>query len=422
MPVVKLNARNIATLQADGGVRTDYRDELLPGFFLRVTPQGTRTFGIVYTTRDGRLRRCTLGPVGPLGLSQARARAKRLRGAVAQGEDPHGDRMNARRQKLTAATVEDLVEAFLASKDALAWRPKTRQEFARILRVEVVPALGHLKPGEVKRGEVRALVDRLSDRAPVMANRVFEVTRRLYTWAIGKDLVETSPCVGLSKPSPERQRDRVLTEDEIRAAWSACTAEPGIIADAFRLMLVTAQRRGEVLSMRWQDVEGAWWTIPAELAKNGLSHRVPLSPQALTILGRLRESAKGPWVFPSPTTDRPIENPQKAAERLRERSKVPDLRLHDLRRTAASLMTGMGISRLTVKKILNHAERDVTAVYDRHSYDPEKRTALEAWGRRLEAIVGERRSKGQVVTMGARRRPKLDSGQSPAQDQHRRMS
>jgi integrase len=400
MPIVKLNARNITTLKAVGGVRTDYRDELLPGFFLRVTPQGTRTFGIVYTTRDGRLRRCTLGPVGPLGLSQARAQAKRLRGAVAQGEDPHGDRMTARRQKLTASTVDDLVEAFLSSKDAQGWRPKTRQEFARILRVEVVPALGQLKPDEVKRGEVRALVDRLSDRAPVMANRVFEVTRRLYTWAIGKDLVETSPCVGLSKPSPETQRDRVLSEDEIRAVWTACDAEPGIIADAFRLMLLTAQRRGEVLSMRWQDVDGHWWTIPAELAKNGLSHRVPLSPQALTILGGLRKGAKGPWVFPSPTTDRPIENPQKAAERLRERSKVPDLRLHDLRRTAASLMTGMGISRLTVKKILNHAERDVTAVYDRHSYDPEKRTALEAWGRRLDEIVSGVGQPGTAVRLG----------------------
>lgn len=410
MPVIKLNARNITTLQAIGGVRTDYRDELLPGFFMRVTPQGTRTFGVVYTTREGRLRRCTLGPVGPVGLSEARARAKRLRGAVAQGEDPHGDQMKAKRQRLTAATVEDLVEAFLASREALAWRPKTRQEFARILRVEVVPTLGHLKPEEVKRGEIRAVVDRLSDRAPVMANRVFEVTRRLYTWAIGKDLVDTSPCVGLSKPSPETQRDRVLTEDEIRAVWAACDAEPGIIADAFRLMLVTAQRRGEVLSMRWQDIDGSWWTIPAELAKNGLAHRVPLSRQAVTILERMRKRANGTWVFPSPTTDRPIENPQKAAERLRERSKVSDLRLHDLRRTAASLMTGMGISRLTVKKILNHAERDVTAVYDRHSYDPEKRMALEAWGRRLDVIIAGTAGKARVVALAAASRSRHELG------------
>jgi integrase len=222
--------------------------------------------------------------------------------------------MIARRQPRTAATVASLVEAFLSSKEAMAWRPKTRQEFERILRVEVMPALGHLKPDAVKRGGVRALVDRLSDRAPIMANRVFEVTRRLYTGAIGKDLVETSPCLGLSKPGVETQRDRVLSEDEIRAVWSACDGEPGIIADAFRLMLVTAQRRGEVLSMRWQDVDGGWWTIPAEVAKNGRSHRVPLSPQALAILERRRESANGPWVFPSPTTDHAIENPQKGAD------------------------------------------------------------------------------------------------------------
>jgi integrase len=190
-----------------------------------------------------------------------------------------------------------------------------------------------------------------------------------------------------------------LSEDEIRAVWSACDAGPGIIADAFRLMLLTAQRRGEVLSMRWQDIDGGWWTIPAEVAKNGRSHRVPLSPQALAFLARRRERANGPWVFPSPTTDHAIENPQKAAERLRERSKVSDLRLHDFRRTAASLMTGMGISRLTVKKILNHAERDVTAIYDRHSYDPEKRTALDAWNRRLEAVVSGTKARENIIAL-----------------------
>jgi len=88
----------------------------------------------------------------------------------------------------------------------MAWRPKTRQEFGRILCVDVIPVFGDRQPGDVKRGEVRAVADQLAERAPVMANRVFEVTRRLYTWAIGKDLVETSPCVGLSKPSLETQR------------------------------------------------------------------------------------------------------------------------------------------------------------------------------------------------------------------------
>ena len=154
--------------------------------------------------------------------------------------------------------------------------------------------------------------------------------------------------------------------------------------------------------MRSQDADESWWTIPAELAKNALAHRVPLSRQALAVLERQRKRPNGPWVFPSPTTDRPIENPQKAAERLRERSKVADLHLHDLRRTAASLMTGMGISRLTVKRILNHPERDVTAVYDRHSCDPEKRRALRSSGgnfdwprQRIGTGAGGSRRKGR---------------------------
>ena len=96
--------------------------------------------------------------------------------------------------------------------------------------------------------------------------------------------------------------------------------------------------------------------------------------------------------------------PDSLARVCAERSKVPDLRQHDLRRTAASLMTGMGISRLAVKKILNHAERDVTAVYDRHSYDPEKRTALEAWGRRLETIVSGAKGREKIVALGRRAR------------------
>jgi Arm domain-containing DNA-binding protein len=124
MPVVKLNARNISTLPVINGVRTDYRDQLLPGFFLRVTPSGVRSFGLVYTTHGGRLRRCTLGPISALGLGRARALAKHIRGAVAQGGDPHGDRMRARRQKLTGTTMKDLVKSFLASKEALAWRPR----------------------------------------------------------------------------------------------------------------------------------------------------------------------------------------------------------------------------------------------------------------------------------------------------------
>ena len=200
----------------------------------------------------------------------------------------------------------------------------------------------------------------------------------------------------------ENQRDRVLTESEIRIVWRAIEVERPLVAAIIKLRLVTAQRGGEVMSMRWSDIDAAtgWWTIPAERAKNGLSHRVPLSSLAAEILEAVRPLGNGsPWVFPSQRKGRHLEQLVQAAHRIRNRSKV-DFTAHDLRRTAASLMTGMGISRLTVSKILNHVERGVTATYDRHSYDNEKRQALETWATRLQGIVaGKAAGTGKVVAL-----------------------
>jgi integrase len=154
--------------------------------------------------------------------------------------------------------------------------------------------------------------------------------------------------------------------------------------------------------MRWDelDLDAAWWTIPAERAKNKMSHRVPLAPQALDLLRRLRGQSDGSaYAFPG-SKEEPIANLQKPMHRLRQRTGI-EFRLHDLRRTAASHMTGIGISRLVVSKILNHAERDVTAVYDRHSYDMDKEDALLRWDLRLRDILGndQRQRSGKVVEL-----------------------
>jgi integrase len=141
--------------------------------------------------------------------------------------------------------------------------------------------------------------------------------------------------------------------------------------------------------MRWDHIDfgSGWWTIPAELAKNGMTHRVPLSRQAQAVLAEIRLlNRPGPWVFPNPTKTGAMVTTQKAAERMIKATGI-EFRQHDLRRTAASYMTGIGISRLVVGKLLNHVESGVTAIYDRHSYDREKREALDAWGERLFEIV-----------------------------------
>ena len=163
-----------------------------------------------------------------------------------------------------------------------------------------------------------------------------------------------------------------------------------------QLRLLTAQPGAEDMGMEWTeiDTETDWWTIPGEKTKNGLSHRVPLTAPALTVIREMKavvsDDAYSKFVFPSPKGDTHISNPQKALERIQRATKI-DFVGHDFRRTAPSLMTGMGIARLTVKKILNHVEREITAVYDRHSYDREKREELEAWAKHLMRIITEKK-------------------------------
>ena len=240
-----------------------------------------------------------------------------------------------------------------------------------------------------------------SPRAPIMANRTLALVRKMFNFAIERDWLEANPCHMVKRPGTEKQRDRVLNDDEIRRVWSALDKEESMIAALFRLRFLTAQRGGEVQGASWAeiDLENRWWTIPAERSKNGLAHRVPLSPPATKILKALKAGAddKETWVFPSPKkAGEHMNHAQKAIERVVEQSSV-EFRGHDLRRTAASLMVGAGVSRLVVSKILNHVESGVTAVYDRHTYDIEKRAALDFWGKRVDAIVAGKRSELPAV-------------------------
>jgi len=207
----------------------------------------------------------------------------------------------------------------------------------------------------------------------------------------------------MERPAPERQRERVLDSDELRRLWRVLDGEDTYTAAIFRLQMLTAQRGGEVRSIAWVDVDldAGLWTIPAEKSKNGRSHRVPLSPPAITILRALPRLKDSPWSFPSPraTTGR-RETIAKATARIRQASGV-DFWPHDLRRSVASAMAAMGVSRLTVQKILNHIDRGITAVYDRHSYLPEMAGALNAWAARLDAIVRGETGAAKVIPLRA---------------------
>ncbi len=396
MPRVNLTVKKLDSLKPEAQ-RLDYWDDSLAGFGVRVTPKGEKTFCVMYRL-GGKQRRMTLGEYPVLKVADARDRAKDALELVRRGVDPV-EEQRRREEAEVASRIEGFTFEALAKQFLEEHVKKLRSEYEvkRSLEEYLVPAFGKEKARELKRAAIRDFLDKMARTRPVMANRCLAYVRKMYNWGLSKDLVEYNPCAGIPRPGKEQERDRVLSEDEIRAIWKSLDKEKLIMAATFRLRLLTAQRGAEIHSMRWQDIDGEWWTIPAEFAKNGLSHRVPLSPQAMRVLEQVRkiteeqdkkaDRKRSEWVFPNPIRrEDHIYECQKLAQRVRKEAKV-DYRAHDFRRTAASMMAAMGIPRLVVSKILNHVEPGVTKVYDRYSYDKEKQEALNAWGARLGRIA-----------------------------------
>jgi integrase len=384
VPSKNLTDRTIKALRpADRQI--DYWDKGLPGFLLRVSPGGAKTFQVFYR-HHRRQRRYTLGRYPMLTLTAARQMAKIALADAIHGKDPAAMRKSDREAETFGRLGSTYMERH-AKKFKKTWR-----QDERMIETYLKPEWASRKLKDITRRDVRDLVVRLADRAPIQANRVLGLVKRMFNFALDDEWLDTNPCYRLARPGKEHQRDRVLTEDEIRALWAALDQQPAPIAALLRFQLLTAQRVSEVRQMRRSDldVNGAWWTIPSEFAKNGHAHRVPLSSQALGIVKQRLAATTGTWLF---TAAKDASLPLSygtiytAIRRIRKNAGLQDWGSHDLRRTVVSLLSAQGTSRTILKKILNHTEREVIATYDRYSYDQEKRAALDAWARRVEAIL-----------------------------------
>lgn len=399
---MRFTDRSIKALKPEEKRRDIREGKSRPGFAVRVFPSGKKSFIYIYAL-NGVKRRLTLGTFGDhpaMGLSEAHTEYEAARRKVEKGIDPAAEKLEAELAEKRADTIEQLTAEYIEK-----WakpRKRTWQEDQRILDKDIIPVWGKRKAKEISRRDVILLLDSIVDRgSPIAANRIHALLHKMFRFAVGRDIIPFNPCADLSKPAKERRKDRVLSDAEIRTHWQGIMASKemsDLTRYALLLQLTTAQRQGEIASMRWDEISGGNWTIPAERAKNGLTHRVPLSPQASALLDTVKEiSGNSEWVFPSPkaghiapsAVGRALHRHLSNLDKPISKGSTEWFTPHDLRRTAASKMTEAGINRLTVAKILNHAETGVTAVYDRHSYDKEKRQALEAWGRRLDAILSE---------------------------------
>lgn len=359
---------------------------------LRVTPNGTKTFIYMYRF-DGKPRMQTIGAYPGVTLAQAReafGKAVRVR---EDGIDPGSDKVEQQRAAREAPTLSTLADDYLeryAKKRKRSWA-----EDERILKKNVLPVLGLHKVGGVTRRQIVALLDDIVARgAPIAANRTLAVVRKMFNWAVARDELAVSPCHGVQAPAKENRRTRVLEDEELKKVLQNVSNMPTSrqVQLALLFQLATGQRCGEVLGALWGeiDLDRQMWTMPAAKVKNGEEHRVPLSDLALHFLSEARAIDRSSvHVFPSPRKDRPMVETAvaRAVHRNLAVLGVAPFTPHDLRRTAATHMTAMGISRLVVEKVLNHVDRSVAGIYDRHTYDGEKRAALQAWGRKVQELI-----------------------------------
>jgi integrase len=218
--------------------------------------------------------------------------------------------------------------------------------------------------------------------APISANRLLSLITKIFNWALKEELIEASPAMQIDRPGKETDRER--TADEIGIAWAAFDRLGYPWGSLYKMLLITGQRRGEVAGMRWSEISSDGWNLPGERAKKGKGHLVPLSTLAREILDGV--SQIGELVFRT-RTDIPLAGWSKTAKRLQSLPMEP-WHLHDLRRTFATHMRALGIDRLVVSKLLNHAEGFATKTYDRWAADPEKAEAMERWANRLREIIG----------------------------------
>jgi integrase len=352
-------------------------DTEIRGFDARRWNTGAVTYSLRYRTARGERKRLQIGKHGNLTADEARKIAKQRAGEVAGGIDPVARRRQA--EAIAANTVGVVWDEY-AARELKTKRSADEQRkcFDRLVR----PRIGDRSIYDLRRGDVMKMLDEIEDsRGPVMADRMRAYLARCFKWQMLRDESFTSPIItGMARTSSkERARDRVLTDDELRAISNA-TAR-GTYGALVRFLLLTAARRSEAAMMTWTELDGSTWTLPAARNKTKVELVRPLSKDATAIVAA--QPRDGAYVFS-------VTGFSVCKKDLDKASGVTGWRIHDLRRTARSLMSRAGVPSDHAEMCLGHVLPGIRATYDRHSYMDEKREAFEKLAALVAQIVGAR--------------------------------
>jgi integrase len=369
---------------------------------VQVTPNGHKSFILRYRFA-GKPQKLTLGPV-LLGLAFARAEAAKAVLALAQGRDPAAPKRAIREEQRLAVSAS--VDSFKAVSERLLQLEghKLRSADARRKRLErlVYPEIGHRPVVELRRSEVVRLLDKIeANNGPAMAHAVLAIIRRTLSWfsARSDDYANPLAVRGLGRVNAkERVRERILNDDELRRVWKAADGFEGPEGRFVQFLLATACRRSEAAGLRFNELRGSDWLLPAARNKVKTDLLRPLSALALEIIAKVpRISAE--FVFS--TGERPLDGFSRFKRRLDEASGVNGWTLHDLRRTSRSLLARAGVTSEVAERCLGHILGGVEGTYNRHSYHAEMRRAYETLAGTIERIVNPP-PEGKVIPMQQR--------------------
>lgn len=342
----------------------EVRDELVPGLVLRVGKKGRKVWEVV-VQRGGKRKRMRLGTFPDVSVKAAQ------KAAEAAKEDAIAP-MKQRGVK----TVADLFSKYA---DDRAPKMRAWRDVQSVWDNWALDRIGHVRLTDLSIHHGLDLRDHIATKSsPLRASAVIRYIRPMFAWATDERYLEANPWATLRAKEVAPARQRVLSDMEWAEVWEAAEAEPYPFGPFVQVLMLSAQRLSNVAEMRWDEIAGDVWIIPADKMKatrveKAATHEVPLSDALADLIAQ--QPRTGPFVF-STRGDRPISPGSRQKDRIGEAADVSDWRFHDLRRTAATRMTEAGISRFIVERVLGHADKGVTAVYDRNAYRVEKREAL----------------------------------------------
>ena len=388
----------------DEGRRVELRDSRVPGLVLRMTSTGAATWSVRTRTKDGKQTRPKLGTWPALSIAAARRAALKALGSIETGADPVGEKREARAARKVKVAVGVSVARRLAewqasrvADPAAAWSDRYAAEVARIAAREIVPKLGTRALTGTTRADWAGLVAAKRKVAPAMASALYRVAASFLGFAEANGWISAPllPRKGVATLAPPPSaRERVLTDAELVAVWKAADREAPKLRAFVRLLILTAARELEVADMSAGEVDRdtGRWTIPGNRTKNGAPYTVPLAGLALAELVTVwpNDEPEAGHLLLGRSAGTGFRGFSKLKARLDVASKVEGWRFHDLRRTARTGMTRLGVPRDHAEAAINHlsGRSKLERTYDRHDYAPEVIAALSTWQGHVAGLLG----------------------------------